>query len=662
MRENTSLYALLDTCTVKLTVPGRTGWGTGFFVAPNHILTCEHVVRNGDIKNIQVCWGTISEFARATVKYQSRTFDIALLTFESYQPLKESHPCVLFGTDPGPRDKLYLFGYSVDEPDGCPRTPDNLGLTGGYPPWIQFEKGQILDGMSGAPLLHEYTGKICGMVKYTRGRRTDIGGGAVPVSVLLDQLPKDLLKYQENFHRYDRRWRQLLLEHTSHLPPLRVPPLKLNKNWVDFLFNYVFVFLFLIGSLILWTIAGLFAKAEFPTSFLGELLRKCIKGPEGFYRAIDSQQEKITERQLSDFRAEYNSRATYIRLSEYEAKITILGTVIKKLYGNDLNINAEDKISLRAVKEKLSERREAIWVDLEPLREKYDPYLRRIEDLFNSIYASKVLAEEDYNKIQNFLDQLTTKYGSQSVSTEKALRLLREIHHVVIENPGSIRRSRLKSLKSTYELMLWMFSLSKDKEDIRNFKNIDPFCTVDITDKEPVNEYKISWLNRICFYIDVVFSEILEENEKQEQSFFKKYPLGLEKEWIESINFYGIEERGNTQNISLLSRVKLSINIGWDRINKSKKFPPVKGEEEAFLKKAKEFKEFIFRNNLSIEKIIVLTPHVREDVYRQEEAMRELYLNDAPPIQAENLRHGVYIEFDPEIPSFQCELNFEDPQ
>jgi S1-C subfamily serine protease len=41
----TQLEALLQQCTVKLTLPGRMGWGTGFFVAPEWILTCTHVVQ-----------------------------------------------------------------------------------------------------------------------------------------------------------------------------------------------------------------------------------------------------------------------------------------------------------------------------------------------------------------------------------------------------------------------------------------------------------------------------------------------------------------------------------------------------------------------------------------------------------------------------------------
>jgi hypothetical protein len=39
---------LLQRCTVKLMLPDRMGWGTGFFVATGWILTCAHVVRAAD--------------------------------------------------------------------------------------------------------------------------------------------------------------------------------------------------------------------------------------------------------------------------------------------------------------------------------------------------------------------------------------------------------------------------------------------------------------------------------------------------------------------------------------------------------------------------------------------------------------------------------------
>jgi len=47
---------------------------------------------------------------------------------------------------------------------------------------------------------------VCGIVKSTRDRTTDLGGGAIPCATILAELG-DLASLQERFHRADRRWR-----------------------------------------------------------------------------------------------------------------------------------------------------------------------------------------------------------------------------------------------------------------------------------------------------------------------------------------------------------------------------------------------------------------------------------------------------------------------
>ena len=56
------LDELLKLCTVKLSVPGKVGWGTGFFVAPGKILTCAHVVKDAGGQPVKVCWQGQEEF------------------------------------------------------------------------------------------------------------------------------------------------------------------------------------------------------------------------------------------------------------------------------------------------------------------------------------------------------------------------------------------------------------------------------------------------------------------------------------------------------------------------------------------------------------------------------------------------------------------------
>ena len=196
------LDELLQECTVKITIPYQSGWGTGFFVAPGLILTCAHVVRRSP-GQVQVGWQnkTLDAVVERSIP---DPYDLALLrvTLEADANL----PCVWLDEEVQPRDPLYLFGYP-DEGDrqGEPRTFNCNGVTGSDVAAILFNLGQVRPGMSGSPLLNQRTGKVCGMVKFTRDRSIDLGGGAIPSRVILEQFPQ-LGQLQQKFHRDDRRW------------------------------------------------------------------------------------------------------------------------------------------------------------------------------------------------------------------------------------------------------------------------------------------------------------------------------------------------------------------------------------------------------------------------------------------------------------------------
>lgn len=200
-----SLEALLQRCTVKLSVSGRGGWGTGFFVAPGLILTCAHVVKAANGELIRVRWQGWEDWAEAVVERSvPEPDDLALLRFVS---LAEANlPCVALDGAIQSRDPLYLFGFpDQDFDNGCPVTFSCEGLTGDQPPLIKFALGQVRPGMSGSPLLNQRSGKVCGMVKFTRDRSMDLGGGAIPVSAILAQFP-ELVALQQQFHQQDLRW------------------------------------------------------------------------------------------------------------------------------------------------------------------------------------------------------------------------------------------------------------------------------------------------------------------------------------------------------------------------------------------------------------------------------------------------------------------------
>ncbi len=80
-----------------------------------------------------------------------------------------------------------------------------------------FNLGQVRPGMSGSPLLNQRTGRVCAIVKFTRDRSSDSGGGAIPTRVILEQF-SELRDLQRQFHGGDRRWSNLLTKPSNTAP------------------------------------------------------------------------------------------------------------------------------------------------------------------------------------------------------------------------------------------------------------------------------------------------------------------------------------------------------------------------------------------------------------------------------------------------------------
>ena len=226
-----ALDELLRFCTVKL-AQEKHGWGSGFFVAPGYILTCAHVVKDLGDKSIKVFWqktgnpyvpdgqaatnGEQVEFLETEAKVEGLfpdPYDIALLKLTSPIP---NHPCVCLDESAQPEtsvrtgDELYIFGYpDKDYSNGAPVAASCENLTGDNPRQIKFKSGQIRPGFSGSPLLNHRTRKVCGIVKYTRDKSTDLGGGAIPASAVLSKF-SELKEKQKAFHRKHSAWRNLL--------------------------------------------------------------------------------------------------------------------------------------------------------------------------------------------------------------------------------------------------------------------------------------------------------------------------------------------------------------------------------------------------------------------------------------------------------------------
>lgn len=192
----------LQRCTVRLNV--ASSQGTGFFVAPNWILTCAHVVESVKDNLVQVFWkaGNQNYTAKVTQLYKY-PIDLALLKLEGDCL---HHPCIeLDSTEPNLNDDLYIFGYpknsEVDYSLGDSASFKYEGISFKEDIILyKLKQGQVISGFSGSPLLNLLTGKVCGVVHLSRDESNDLGGRAVSAQVIVQQFPEVAL-LNEQFHQ-----------------------------------------------------------------------------------------------------------------------------------------------------------------------------------------------------------------------------------------------------------------------------------------------------------------------------------------------------------------------------------------------------------------------------------------------------------------------------
>ena len=210
MDNTEELIALLQQCTAQISIPGESG--TGFFVAPGLILTCAHVVGNikSDRISVTIQWRDYKDIAKILYLLPAPYPDLALLELEN---TPSTHPCVFLHEEVRTNDNLYSYGYPKLY-SGDPSTFVVEGVSDS-PRLIKFKLGQVREGFSGAPVLNQRTGGVCGVMKLTLGENTLIGGRAVPTSIVLDRFP-ELVALQRAFHLKDNRWKDYCSPQQHH--------------------------------------------------------------------------------------------------------------------------------------------------------------------------------------------------------------------------------------------------------------------------------------------------------------------------------------------------------------------------------------------------------------------------------------------------------------
>lgn len=206
---NQALFDLLACCAARIVVGSR--MGTGSFVGPGLLLTCAHVVESARSSSvpIDVYWRG-QRYEAVIVSYFANPWpDLALLSVQI-----EEHACVYLHASCLPYDSLYCYGFTPEYPDGESATVQCEGWAGAKQLLLKLKAGQIRPGLSGAPLVNLRTGGVCGIVKSSRDRNSDLGGRAVPTTVILDQM-QEVVNQQQKIHLIDTRWVECIGSETA---------------------------------------------------------------------------------------------------------------------------------------------------------------------------------------------------------------------------------------------------------------------------------------------------------------------------------------------------------------------------------------------------------------------------------------------------------------
>ncbi|MEB3359417.1 MAG: CHASE2 domain-containing protein [Synechococcales bacterium] len=209
-----ALVELLEACTVKLSLPGQAGAGTGFFVAPGKILTCDPKVAAAGAQPIQVTWQDREQLNvdEATIDRLFPSHNLVVLKLAS----QAIHPCVYLDDTASNKAPTCTYGYVgefVTGGYGRGRVQRQKGKNRGI---IEFETYQDSFQLQSSPLLNLETSKVCGIVQSTHyEERSELDrdvvtvGNAISAANIL-ATDANLRQQQKEFHKHDQRWRELL--------------------------------------------------------------------------------------------------------------------------------------------------------------------------------------------------------------------------------------------------------------------------------------------------------------------------------------------------------------------------------------------------------------------------------------------------------------------
>ena len=394
---------ILPECTARIEIPGTNEYGTGFFISKGTLITCSHVVKGAHNKRVKVYPFRSQKQFNARVKYFfEKNVDLAILQIEEH--IETKYSCVYIGDEIQDRDRCFTFGYT--EPgegfiDGEPVTLECEGIATASQAVIKLKGGQILEGLSGSPLLNQRTGQVCGVINRSRSVSRDAGGEAISTKIIFSEIAT-LRELHDDFHKANRQWTQLLNPNSEPF----LSDWQYLKCGKTRLFLYLRALLFLFITLLKWFGLGLIAPRAFPIETIHNLFLYTFKGDLG--SEINRQRIELNQRLDSQVNFDASGQANLInRLMEQSA---VLSQLINILVSEEQNLASLSRLAW--ANEIIYEQR-SLLENLRKMDGNSIPHLEKVKNFLPFIQSSE--SQSMYIESDSVLNKLISTYTDGSL-------------------------------------------------------------------------------------------------------------------------------------------------------------------------------------------------------------------------------------------------------